>query len=88
MWQDTVIALCQLSFVPALLPTIRGTEKPALTTCVMNAVIVSAIAVTQATLGLWYSVSTSSLTVVAWIILTIQKLRMRPSADPTSLHPS
>lgn len=83
MWQDTVIALCQLSFVPALIPTIRGAEKPALTTCIMNAVIVCAIAVTQATLGLWYSVSTSSLTVIAWIVLTVQKLRMRPEVDPT-----
>jgi hypothetical protein len=75
MWQDTVIAVCQLMFVPALLPTMRGADKPALSSCVLNASIISVIAFTQATLGLWFSTATSATTIAAWLVLAVQKWR-------------
>lgn len=42
----------------------------------MNAVIVAIIATTQATLDLWYSVTTSSLIVAVWAVLAVQKRRL------------
>jgi uncharacterized membrane protein len=77
VWQDTVIAVCQLTFVPSMLPTLFGPDKPAATTSALNAVIVSIIVVTQATLGLWLSVTTGTLIVATWSTLAIQKLRLR-----------
>lgn len=73
MWQDTVIALCQLAFLPSMLPTLFGKDKPAFSTSVMNAMIVTIIAVTMGTLNLWFSVATGSAIALVWIILAIQK---------------
>jgi hypothetical protein len=74
MWQDTVIGMCQLAFVPAMAPTILGPDKPALSTSVGSAVIVTIIATTMATLRLWFATTTAALLVVIWTILALQKL--------------
>lgn len=66
MWQDTVIAICHIAFLPAMWPTLRGKDKPALTTSVLNALIVSIIAFTLATLHLWLSFTTSVLIALTW----------------------
>jgi hypothetical protein len=76
MWQDTVIAICQLAFVPAMAPTIMGPDKPALSTSALNAVIVAIIATTMATLRLWFATTTAAFLVVIWMILALQKLSM------------
>jgi D-alanyl-lipoteichoic acid acyltransferase DltB (MBOAT superfamily) len=76
MWQDTVIALCQLAVVPAMIPTILGKDKPAFLTCVFNAVIVSIITMTLFSLELWFSGITASFIVIAWSILAIQKWKI------------
>lgn len=55
-WQDIVIALCQLAFLPSILPTIFGNDKPALSTSIMNTIIVATITITMATMQLWFSV--------------------------------
>lgn len=73
MWQDKVIAICQLAFLPSMIPTLLGKDKPAFSTSVMNALIVGVIAVTMATLNLWFSVFTGTLIFIIWIILAIQK---------------
>lgn len=75
MWQDKVIAVCQLAFLPAMIPTLIGKDKPSFSTSVMNALIVGIIAVTMATLDLWLSVFTGTIILIIWIILAIQ---MRP----------
>lgn len=72
MWQDTVIAVCQLAFFPSMLPTILGKDKPALSTSILNAVIVSIITYCFYTLKLWFSVATGTLTAAIWIVLAIQ----------------
>lgn len=76
MWQDTVIALCQLAFLPSMLPTLLGEDKPALTTSIMNSVIVCIIVLTFVTLELWFSVITGAITASIWTILAVQKWRM------------
>jgi hypothetical protein len=73
MWQDTVIAVCQLAFLPAMLPTLLGKDKPALTTSIANAVIVSIITFSLATLQLWFATITGAMIAAIWSILAIQK---------------
>ena len=76
MWQDTVIAICQLAFLPSMIPTIIGKDKPAFLTSFFNAIIVGIITFTFVTLGLWFSVLTGALTASIWAILAIQKYSM------------
>lgn len=76
MWQDSVLAVAQLTFAPSMIPTLRGPDKPALSTSVLNAVIVTVIATTQGTLGLWRAVATSSLIALIWTVLAVQKFRI------------
>jgi heme O synthase-like polyprenyltransferase len=76
MWQDTVIALCQLAAVPAMIPSIRGDDKPAFKTSFLNAIIVTIITCTLITLGLWFSAVTASFIAICWIILAVQKWRI------------
>lgn len=75
-WQDIVIAICQLSFLPAMLPTLLGKDKPAFSTSLLNAVIVGIIVGCMLTLGLWFSAATGLITATIWAILAIQKYRI------------
>lgn len=75
-WQDIVIAICQLSFLPAMLPTLIGKDKPAFSTSLLNAIIVSIIVTCMLTLNLWFSAATGLITAIIWTILAIQKWRI------------
>lgn len=75
-WQDIVIASCQLAFLPSMLPTLLGKDKPALSTSIMNALIVAIITLTMSTLNLWFSVATGTLTSLIWAVLAIQKYQI------------
>lgn len=76
MWQDTVIAICQLMFLPSMIPTLRGKDKPAISTSIMNGIIVTVITLTFVTLSLWFSVITGATTALIWFTLAVQKIRM------------
>jgi hypothetical protein len=72
-WQDAVISMCQILFLFSFIPSFRG-SKPAAATSVANVVLVLAITVSQATLGLWFSASTSTLVAACWAVLAVQKI--------------
>ena len=72
VWQDIVIAVCQLAFIPAMLPTVFGKEKPAFATSVMNFTIVTIIATCLASLHLWFAAGTAAPIAFIWLILAIQ----------------
>ena len=72
VWQDVVIATCQLAFIPAMLPTVFGKDKPALSTNVMNLVIVTIIASCLASLHLWFAAGTAVPIALIWLTLTLQ----------------
>ena len=76
IWQDIVISIAQVFFVVALIPSIRGKDKPALVTSIMNTILVSAIAATQLTLNLWFSALTALAIAAGHLILTIQKAKI------------
>lgn len=73
IWQDIVIMLACFSFPIALIPTIRGKEKPAKSTCIMVMTALSIVAVCFGTLGLWLSMISEIAGVTAWGVLLFQR---------------
>jgi hypothetical protein len=72
VWQDGVIAICQLAFIPAMLPTILGKKKPPFSTNVMNFVIVAIISSCLLSLSLWFAWASAVPIALIWLILAIQ----------------
>jgi len=73
IWQDLVISFACFGFAIALIPSIRGRDKPAKSSCAITAGLLTAIAVCFATLGLWISFASEITAIVAWTILFFQK---------------
>ena len=73
IWQDVVIMVACFGFAIALIPSIRGKQKPARSSCALTMVLLTAIAVCFATLGLWLSVVSEITAIIAWGILLFQK---------------
>ena len=73
LWQDVVIMIACFGFAFALYPSIRGKQKPAKSSCLWTIILLSAIAVSFATLKLWLSVGAEMTSIVAWGILYFQK---------------
>jgi hypothetical protein len=72
-WQDLIFTIGQFIFVIALIPTIRGKDKPAFITSLITTIILFSFAATYLTLKLWGSAIFASLNATAWVILAIQK---------------
>lgn len=73
MWQDVVIMVACFGFALALIPSIRGKNKPAKSSCGITIALLTAIAVSFATLGLWLSFASEITAIVAWGILLFQR---------------
>lgn len=74
-WQDIVLALSGVILGVSLIPTIRGDDKPALSTAILTTVVISVVCVTMATMGLWLSAATNVLIIAAWGIISWQKFQ-------------
>jgi hypothetical protein len=72
-WQDWVLSVGGFAILISLLPTIRGDQKPALTTSFMSSVIVALFAFSMATLGLWLSAVANAGIAIAWGVLAWQR---------------
>ena len=77
-----VIAIAQIFFIVALIPSITTKDKPALLTSAMNMTLVWAIAITQFTLGLWFSTVTAIAIGVGHLVLTVQKAKTNKRKSP------
>jgi hypothetical protein len=73
-WQDIVIAVGSLVFAIALLPSVLGKDKPALSTSIMTGTVLVVFMLVYATLDLWYATFTTFLAAALWITLAVQKL--------------
>lgn len=73
MWQDIVIMVACIGFSIALIPSIKGKQKPARATCLMTALFMVGIAVSHASIGLWFATTSEAVTIVLWGILLFQK---------------
>lgn len=72
MWQDYVISICILVFIVALLPSVRGSDKPALSTSLITASVQLVLTLTYVTMELWYSVATGIVLFLLWSLLAGQ----------------
>lgn len=74
-WQDTVLSVGSLIFTAALIPTIRSSHKPALSTSLITAIILGIYVIVYSTLSLWFTTFAVTLTCLAWSIIAVQKFR-------------
>lgn len=74
MWQDKVIALCQVGAIVALQFIIWSREKPSLTSSVMNTVFPLIISFCMYTLHLYWAMTTAGIIGLSWGVVTIQIL--------------
>ena len=65
IWQDIVIMIACFGFAIALIPSIRGKQKPAKSSCILTIALLVAIAVCFATLGLWLSMASEITAIIA-----------------------
>jgi 4-hydroxybenzoate polyprenyltransferase len=72
VWQDVVIAICQLTFIPAMLPTVFGKNKPEFSTSLMNFVIVMIISTCLLSLRLWFAWASALPIALIWLTLALQ----------------
>jgi hypothetical protein len=75
-WQDWVFSVGGFIMLLSLLPTLRGDQKPALTTSAMTSVLVFCFTLTMASLGLWLSALANAGMSVAWGILAVQRYQI------------
>ncbi len=74
-WQDSVLATGSLLLAVALIPSLRSNDKPALATSLLTASCLAVFAFVYASLALWYSTTTTSVTSLFWFILAYQRLQ-------------
>lgn len=74
-WQEIVLALGQILFLIALIPSIVTKDKPEIWTSVMTGAVALSISITYLTLHIKLAAVMAFLNFVAWGILAIQKLR-------------
>ena len=72
-WQDIVLSIGQWIFVIALLPSVFGKDKPALSSSLLTGGVLALFAFVYSTLGLWSSVLATSAVSLTWLILAWQK---------------
>lgn len=77
--QDLVFALGALLFVFALIPSITSGNKPALSSCVMSGLILTAFAINDLTFDhpLYFAFVTTSANAICWYVLAVQQFRSR-----------
>jgi hypothetical protein len=84
-WQDWAFAVGGFFFIVSLVPTMRGEQKPALTTCIMSVVIVTVFTATMASLELWLSALANAGIAVCWAIISMQRYAMNKRENQAGL---
>ena len=73
IWQDVVIMAACFGFAIALIPSIKGKQKPARSSCLLTILLLTAIAICFGTLALWLSLAAELTSIAAWAILLFQR---------------
>ena len=81
MWQDKVIALCQIGAIVALQFIIWSDKKPSLLSSIMNTVFPSIVAYCMYTLHFYFAMTTAALIGLSWGVIAAQILLARKSVQ-------
>lgn len=74
-WQELVFGLGTWVFIAALIPTIRGEQKPEISTSMTNAITITAFVIAWASQDFWFSVLPATILSGAWFLLAQQRWR-------------
>lgn len=72
-WQDFVFTAGNIIFALALIPTIQGKSKPALSTSLTTGLVLYIFSFAYFSLALWFSTVTSFISGSLWLFLALQK---------------
>ena len=75
IWQDWVLSTGSLIFSIALVPTVLGKEKPAISTSLLTGSVLLIYAFVYATFSLWFSAISVMITGILWLTLLVKKYR-------------
>jgi hypothetical protein len=75
-WQDLVYSIGQWVFIVALLPSVFSKNKPAFVSSLTTGTVLLVYVFTMASLNLWVSSASTSITCLVWYILAFQKYRL------------
>jgi hypothetical protein len=71
-WQDGVFTFGALVFIIALIPAVKGPNKPPLSTSLVTGCTLGVFALTFASLDLWYSAATEAAVSALWLVVAVQ----------------
>jgi len=71
--QDIILTAGSLVFIAALLPTLLGRDKPALSTSITTGTVLIVFSGVYVSLALWFSAITTFVTAACWFTLALQK---------------
>lgn len=80
-WQDVILGIGQVMFFVALIPSMTSSEKPALATCLMTAIILTINVFVIWTLGLYFTFASLILISSGWWILAWQNWQRKRAQD-------
>lgn len=72
-WQDIVFSIGAWIFVIALLPSVFGKDKPALSSSLITGSVLAVFAFTYVSLSLWIAALSTSMVSLTWFVLAVQK---------------
>lgn len=75
MWQDFVFTVGSFLFIIGLIPTVRGSQKPPLSTSFVTGLVLLVFAVMYLTLELYLSAVVTTITSMMWATLFLQRHR-------------
>lgn len=70
--QDLIFAVGGLILSAALLPTVFGPDKPALSTCLLTAAVLVSFSISFASLGLWLAFAANAISATLWGVIALQ----------------
>lgn len=81
-WQQTVLALGQIIFIIALLPSVFTKDKPEIWTSIITGTVALSIAITYITMSLPVAAISAFFNFVFWSILAYQKFNQSKKRKP------
>ena len=74
-WQEIILALGQIVFIIALLPSVFSKDKPEIWTSIITGSVALSIAITYLTMHIPFAAVSAFFNFVFWSVLAFQKFR-------------
>jgi len=75
-WQDLILTVGNIFFILAMIPSIKGKDKPSFYTSLPNSLILISFAIALGSLQLWISAILTLIVSFCWMILAYQKYKI------------